>query len=226
MAELIVHLDPKLYQQHIQNENGKPVLYAKLNKALYGTLQAALLFWKLLSSKLQEWGFIINPYDWCVGNKMVNGKQCTVLWHVDDLKISHEDPNVVTSLIADLEEAFGKEAPLTVTRGKRHEYLGMTIDYSIPGKVLITMQDYIQNMLDELPEDMNGIANTPAAEHLFKINTVNPTNLNEEQSMLFHHYTAKLLFLCKRARPDIQTAVAFLSTRVKGPDTDDYKKLV
>jgi hypothetical protein len=33
------------------------------------------------------------------------------------------------------------------------------------------------------------------------------------------------LFLCKRARPDIQTAVAFLTTRVKRPDTDDYKKL-
>lgn len=42
---------------------------------------------------------------------------------------------------------------------------------------------------------------------------------------MFHHNTAKLLFLCKRARPDVQTAVAFLSTRVKGPDRDDYKKL-
>jgi hypothetical protein len=42
---------------------------------------------------------------------------------------------------------------------------------------------------------------------------------------LYHHNTAKLLFLCKRARPDIQTAVAFLSTRVQAPDTDDYKKL-
>ena len=42
---------------------------------------------------------------------------------------------------------------------------------------------------------------------------------------MFHHNVAKLLFLCKRARPDIQTAVAFLCTRVKAPDTDDYKKL-
>ena len=42
---------------------------------------------------------------------------------------------------------------------------------------------------------------------------------------MFHHNTAKLLFLSKRARPDIQTAVAFLTTRVKLPDRDDYKKL-
>jgi hypothetical protein len=44
--------------------------------------------------------------------------------------------------------------------------------------------------------------------------------------VLFHHNVAKLLFLCKRARPDIQTAIAFLCTRVKGPDMDDYKKLM
>jgi hypothetical protein len=50
-------------------------------------------------------------------------------------------------------------------------------------------------------------------------------NENALPAEFFHHMTAKLLFLCKRARPDIQTTVAFLSTRVKGPDTDDYKKL-
>jgi hypothetical protein len=49
--------------------------------------------------------------------------------------------------------------------------------------------------------------------------------LDKAQADMFHHNVAKLLFLCKRARPDIQTAVAFLCTRVKGPDTDDYKKL-
>ena len=41
----------------------------------------------------------------------------------------------------------------------------------------------------------------------------------------FHHNVAKLLFLCKHACPDIQTAVAFLCTRVKCLDVDDYKKL-
>jgi hypothetical protein len=106
MAELMVRLDPKLYRQYIQDENGKPVLYAKLNKALYGTLRAALLFWKLLSKQLQEWGFIINPYDWCVANKLVKGEQCTVIWHVDDLKISHKDPEVVSSVITMLHTIY------------------------------------------------------------------------------------------------------------------------
>ena len=42
---------------------------------------------------------------------------------------------------------------------------------------------------------------------------------------MFHHIVAKSLFLSKRGRPDLQTAIAFLSTRVKTPDNDDYKKL-
>jgi hypothetical protein len=49
--------------------------------------------------------------------------------------------------------------------------------------------------------------------------------LDSKQSEMFHHITARLLFLCKHAQPDIQTAVAFLCTPVKSPDNDDYKKL-
>jgi hypothetical protein len=199
-------LDPKLYRKHIQMEKGKPVLYAQLRKALYGTLRAALLFWQLLPRTLVAWGFVINPYDWCIANKTINGKQCTICWHVDDLKISHMSSNVVTSVIEQLDETFGKEAPLTVTRGKVHEYLGMTLDYSEPGKVKVYMVDYIKGMLEQLPVDMDGIAATPAASHLFEVNE-NPDLLNEGKAQFFHHNLAKLLFLCKRARPDIQTAV-------------------
>jgi len=49
--------------------------------------------------------------------------------------------------------------------------------------------------------------------------------LDEATAQFFHHQVTKALFLCKRARPDLQTAVAFLSTRVKNPDVGDYKKL-
>ena len=79
-------------------------------------------------------------------------------------------------------------------------------------------------MLTDLPADMDGMATTPAAEHLFKINET-PTYLDEKEAMFFHHNVAKLLFLCKRARPDMQTVIAFLSTHVQHLDHDDYKKL-
>ena len=161
---------------------------------------------------------------WLVCGKMVNGKQCTVLLHVDDL-ISHVDKDVVSSVIAHLEQEFGKEAPLTQTRGHVHE-LGMMLDFSVKGKAQIQMYDYIDEMLSKLPNDsmMRGTVTSPAASHLFQVSK-GATKLDEEAAQEFHHNVAKLLFLCKRARPDIQTAVAFLTTRVKSPDEDDYKKL-
>jgi hypothetical protein len=156
---------------------------------------------------------------------MVNGKQCTILWHVDDLKISHIEYDVVTGVIQPLYGAFGKEVPLTVTRGKVHEYLGMTLDFSSPGKAKIYMIDYIENMLKDIPSEFDGESATTAANHLFEVNEKDPHMFDEEKATMFHHNVAKLLLLCKRARPDIQTAVALLCTRVKGPDVDDYKKL-
>ena len=224
LAELLTKCDPMLYRQYVVTENNKRVLYVELVKALYGTLHATLIFWRKLTSKLVEWGFMINPYDWCVANKQINGQQCTLVWHVDDMKISHADSRVVDNIISMLEQEFGKEAPLTIHRGKTHDYLGMILNFTILGKVAIRMDDYISNMLHDLPEDMEGMATTPAAEHLFNVNEA-PTYLDEKEAMFFHHNVAKLLFLCKRARPDIQTTVAFLSTRVQQPNCDDYKKL-
>ena len=100
----------------------------------------------------------------------------------------------------------------------------MIINNSIPGKVMFTTIDHIKSMLSELPKDINGTAPTPAASHLFEVDE-SATKLDEDASIMYHHNTARLLFLCKRARPDTQTAVAFLSTRVKSPDINDYNKL-
>ena len=142
---------------------------------------------------MQEWGFETNPYDPCVANKTFNGEQCTVLWHVDNLKVSHVDKKVVEAVLELLNSEFGKETPLRVVHGKVHNYLGMRIDYTIPGKVKITMIDYIESMLKELTDDMNGTALTPAPNHLFEVNPCREP-LASAKAELYHHNTAKLLF--------------------------------
>eukprot|EP00934_Nitzschia_sp_Nitz4_P008823 Nitzschia sp. Nitz4//scaffold544_size3429//46//666//NITZ4_009268-RA/size3429-processed-gene-0.4-mRNA-1//-1//CDS//3329554276//8813//frame0 len=110
-VDILIDIDQS-YRQFIGYERGAKVLYVELLKALYGTLRAARLFWELLSGKLQDWGFTRNPYDSCVANKLVNGKQLTVAWHVDDLKISHVDETVVDRFIQQMRDEFGQEAPL------------------------------------------------------------------------------------------------------------------
>eukprot|EP00804_Cyclotella_cryptica_P008708 CCRYP_018544-RA/>CCRYP_018544-RA protein AED:0.46 eAED:0.50 QI:0/-1/0/1/-1/0/1/0/89 len=60
-------------------------------KAMYVLLRSALLFYLKLRKDLEEFDFVINDYDPCVANKIINGTQMTVVWHVDDLKVSHKD---------------------------------------------------------------------------------------------------------------------------------------
>jgi len=96
IAELIVKLELSLYRKHIwYNQKGKPMLYVQLKKALFGTLQATLLFWKLLSSTLQEWGFKLNKYEQRAANK-TSKEKCAVIWH--ELKISHTEKGVVDKM--------------------------------------------------------------------------------------------------------------------------------
>jgi len=84
------------------------------------------------------------------------------------------------------------------------------------------MYDYINKMLAELPSDLNGVSMTLAALYFFNIDD-GAEKLDEDRAQLFHHLVAKLLYLSRRSRQDIQTAVAFLCTRVQSPDMDDYK---
>jgi Reverse transcriptase (RNA-dependent DNA polymerase) len=225
IIDLLCDVDPSL-KQYVTYENGKRVLYTKLNKALYGTLQASRLFWERLSSFLIDMnGFERNPYDFCVVNKVVNGKQLTIVWYVDDLKISHEDSNVVTDVIEILKAEFGKQSALTVRRGKIHDYLGIKFDFSKAGKVVMTMADYISELIEETPDDLfKGTPTSPAGNYLMNVNP-DCKRLDSETAVMYHHLTVKLLYLAKRVRPDLQTAVSFLCTRVQNPDEDDWKKL-
>jgi Reverse transcriptase (RNA-dependent DNA polymerase) len=225
LIDLICQVDPSL-SKYVAMENGKRVLYTKLNKALYGTLQASRLFWERLSAFLiEDNGFERNPYDFCVVNKLVNGKQLTIVWYVDDLKISHVETSVVDDMIGSIKQEFGQKLDVTVRRGKIHDYLGLRIDFSEKGRVILSMYDFIAELLKETPEELlKGPAKSPASNYLFHVNAA-AQKLDNESAVLYHHLTAKLLYLSKRTRPDLLPTVSFLCTRVQAPDVDDWKKL-
>ena len=121
MACMLLEIDMDLYQEYITIEKGEKVIYVKLLKALYGTLKAPRLFWEKLSHILiNKWGFTVNNYDGCVVNKIVQGSQLTVMWHVDDLKVSHTSQDIVDKFIHDMEHEFNKESLLSVSTKKQH----------------------------------------------------------------------------------------------------------
>jgi len=67
---------------------------------------------------------------------------------------------------------------------------------------------------------MNGICKTL---HLFNIYE-GAKKSPEENGQLVHHLVMKLLYLCRRTRLDIQTAMDLLCTRVQAPDVDDLAR--
>jgi hypothetical protein len=232
LAELMVKVAPEIYTKYvIVNKKGETVLYVRLLNALYGIMKGALLYYQRFAGDLKSIGFIINPYDPCVANKTVKGNQLTVVWHVDDLKVSHLLEAIVTKMANWLKATYERlfedgSGKMKITRGKVHEYLGMTLNFTVPGQVQVTMISYVKEIVELFHKhDATTLtAKTPAADHLFQVNEDAPS-LTEHQATTFHNFVAKCLFLCKRARPDISTAEAFLTTRVKGPDQDDWKKL-
>ncbi len=115
MADLLVKVNPTKYGPYVVTEARCHMIYLLLHKALCATLQAALLFWRnLLSFLIEELRFKSNPYNSCIANKIINSKQCTAGWHVDDLKISHVDKNIVESIMQQLNDKYGKEEPISV----------------------------------------------------------------------------------------------------------------
>jgi hypothetical protein len=176
--------------------------------------------------------FIINPYDPCVANKIIRGKQMTICWHVDDLKASHVITKVMDRIIQYLRQEYESifedgSGEMVVSRGKVHKYLGMVLDYTVLGKVQISMFDYIEEILKAFaiaePKGA-GTKSSAAPDNLFIVNE-DCIKVSPEKVVQFHNLVAKTLYATKRARPDTCTAIAFLTTRVRAPDTDDWKKL-
>ncbi len=65
---------------------------------------------------------------------------------------------------------------------------------------------------------------TAAPEDLFKVNE-DLTKLNQNMATAFHNIFAKALYLVKQAWSDMSVSIAFLITRVREPDEDDWMKL-
>jgi hypothetical protein len=195
----------------------------ELLKALYGCMKSALLWYNLFTTALKNLGFELNPpYNLCVANKTINGTQCTICWYVDDLKISHMKRSVVESIIRAIEDRYGK---MTVTHGKKHTYIGMDIEFDKNNKVKILMNDhYLKESIADFSEDCTAVVNTPTGSHLFEVND-KCKKLTEKNRKNFHSIVAKLLFVSRRGRPDIQVPIAFLTSRVSRADEDDWKKL-
>ena len=183
-------------------------------------LVSAMLFYCQLTKALLSYGFELNPHDLCVANKMVNGEQLTICLHLDNLKSSYIDSKVNDEFLQWIKDMFGQLGEVKTTQGPLHNYLGMTLDYSVPGQVSIDMSHYVEKMVKEFPQEhlkQPSVA-SQLNENLFKMQH-DSAPLEKEQAKLFHTVTMQRLFLCKHGHPDIAPAIAYLTTQVQNQIT-------
>ena len=215
VSYILIKIDPTV--EPYVNESGEIVV--KLNKALYGCVQSALQWYKEISGYLVSIGFQINKMDPCVFNKTdLNGKQLTIVVHVDDLMFMGEE-NAINIAINQLRDKYGE---VTVHEGKVLPYLGMVFNFSRKDKVLISMDKYTEDLLRLY--EVKGKAKTPALPNLFQVDDTSSLLCESEREM-FHSRVAKLLYLAKRCRPDILPAIIFLTGRVQCATEEDWGKL-
>ena len=219
-VDAMLKINKAKYEPFVTHEKNKKVIYVRLLKAMYGTLTAPILWYKLFASTLIEKGFKINPYDLCVANKLVNKNQMTICWYVDDLKVSHVQQDEVKKMILELEEKFGK---MSTVYGNNHTYLGMDITIR-DKKVVVDMKSYLIECIEAFGEGINSVAKTPAQKSLLDVDDMSP-RLDQEKSDLYHHIVAKLLHVSKRARLDILPTITFMCRRVHCSTEEDWGKL-
>jgi histone deacetylase 1/2 len=214
MAAILVQIDPS-YMKFMRSDGTMVVM---LQKALYGCIESAKLWYDILSVTLIEDGYVKNVIDPCVFNKLVNGIQCTVLIYVDDLFVTCKNLSMIDALESLLKAKF-KE--VSVHEGPVHSYLGMTWDFSVLDEVKVTMEGYTADLIKA--SGVQGVSATPATDFLF--NTRDAPALEPARKEEFHSLVAKALYMAKRCRPDVLLPISFLTTRVQKPDEDDWSKL-
>jgi hypothetical protein len=143
LVDILVEIAPAVYKPYVsRDKKGMDQVLVQCHNAMYGTMVASLLYYRKFVKSLTDVGFIINHYDPNVANKMIEGKNMTICFHVDYCKLSRRKKKFMDTMIEYLREEYESifedgTGAMTVSRGKIHKYLGMTLDYTVCGQVRI-----------------------------------------------------------------------------------------
>ena len=217
LASILVALDPTL-AKYLRPDG---TLLVRLLKALYGTVEAAKLWYDLIVGLMLKVDFVPNPVERCILNrKGPSGKVLAVALYVDDLLVMCEDESEILWFKAYLESIFPE---VTYHSGKVLNYVGMTLDFeSIPGQLKVTMKQCIDDIINTA---RTGPAQSTPALHLFTVDLTGEHRLSSVDEAYYRTYVAKCLYLAKRARPELLLAISYLSTRVQRCTPRDLGKL-
>jgi len=141
LVKILLDINPG-YAKFIDD---KGRMLVQIEKAMYGLVQSAKLWFDTITGVLKKAGFVPNPMDVCVWNKNVNGNQVTIVIYVDDLAISCKDVKEVHNARDLIQKEF---VDVKIKESKEMTYLGMNIKITNDG-VEVSMTNYIKEILKE-----------------------------------------------------------------------------
>jgi len=200
-------------------------LYLQLNKALYGLIEAAKLWYSEVSTMLIANGFKQSIADPCLFTH--EEKQLLVGLYVDDMITFYRKFEHLQWFLSLLRIKYG---PPRVQSGGTVDYLNVEIsrlaqgtDMFPAGSFVASQEKYLVKLRDAHPtwfwEDTTATA--PYDTNLFEDTDETPADSPGEFVSLVMAY----LYVCTRARPDIFLAISYLCTRAKSPTKGDEEKL-
>ena len=137
------------------------------------------------------------------------GVQVTATVHVDDLFVTCSQKGPIQEFADGLRKKYGE---IKCVEGPTVNYLGMVFDTSTGGEARVKMKGFVDDLFKWYGG--SGVAKSPAGDGLFE-EQIDGTTCDEAARKHFHSAVAKLLYLAKRARPDLLTGVSYLATRVQ-----------
>ena len=139
-----------------------------------------------------------------VANEIINNKQHALTWHACDVKSTHVSPKANDELAIWCKEKHGRDdlVHIEAIRGKSHDYLGMNLCCSKKKEVLIGMMEHADQMKEHFPDKLE-IETKAWSDKFFSADKKSKSSC-EEKSDAFHSFSMKIMFLCKRGRPDVE----------------------
>jgi hypothetical protein len=180
-------------------ENGEEVVM-KLNKSLYGLVQAPMHWGMHLRKGLEKRGFTVSPHDPCM---FINKQGMVILAYVDDCLMFAKTNREIDDLIKSMKVDF----PLTVEAGEEdnvYAYLGVDLTKNSDGTMTFTQTGLTEKILKTTGMEESSPKSTPSGTQPLG------TDANGRPCECAWNYASvvgMLLYLSSNSRPDIQFAV-------------------
>ncbi|KAF5094301.1 hypothetical protein DV451_005044 [Geotrichum candidum] len=203
LSEEIYMKQPKGFE-----EKGHEDLVCKLNKSLYGLKQAPSCWNEKIGSVLTSLGFSRNESDYGLYSEGSGRDLIFLALYVDDLLIAGANPAQVDTVKGKLASVFKMK-----DLGPASYFLGMRINQT-KDFITLDVSKYVTDTLKHFGMSDSKSAPTPLpSTHLSEFKDSDP----DADATLFRSIVGKLIYAANCARPDLATAVGFLSRHMKAP---------